>query len=342
MNEWWKEDPLARAARTLDIGRLEEWQRSQFEDRDRLLEFVGNVIEGLAKSESAQRWIARERSAKARGGLLEIREPDDVLGERAVRIITMLVAALTEDEDQLSEGTRDLFADPQGRALVLGGALGAMMSTPYLWKYETWMQAINTSVPEHVVSPSILPAPRMWWALSDRIVLERESGDEILIDDLYVRDAVEGFHVMAVGACGDQVHMQVSGIQYGKRFPQDFPEGDHEAVGSYLSLLAFLNSPYIPKNVRRPSRGLRRASERKDQAELSDVVFVDLRAVASETRRETGEPTEVDWKHRWTVRGHNRAQWYPSEQAHHVIYIAPYVKGPEGAPLLEHVYHVKR
>lgn len=44
----------------------------------------------------------------------------------------------------------------------------------------------------------------------------------------------------------------------------------------------------------------------------------------------------------WIVRGHPRAQWYPSEQVNKLIWIDPYKKGPEGAPFVEAVRHVRR
>lgn len=44
----------------------------------------------------------------------------------------------------------------------------------------------------------------------------------------------------------------------------------------------------------------------------------------------------VQWRHRWLVRAHFRRQPYPSlgEGVYKQILIAPYIKGPEGAPLL--------
>jgi hypothetical protein len=53
------------------------------------------------------------------------------------------------------------------------------------------------------------------------------------------------------------------------------------------------------------------------------------------------EPGRV-YTHRWLVRGHHRAQWYPSLKAHKVVWIAPYIKGPADAPLKMPVYVVKR
>jgi hypothetical protein len=45
------------------------------------------------------------------------------------------------------------------------------------------------------------------------------------------------------------------------------------------------------------------------------------------------EDGEGRYSHRWITRGHWRQQWYPSLQTHRQIWINPYVKGPEGAPL---------
>jgi hypothetical protein len=42
-----------------------------------------------------------------------------------------------------------------------------------------------------------------------------------------------------------------------------------------------------------------------------------------------------EWKHRWTVRMHKVNQWYPSEGKHKVLYRGPYIKGPDGKPMLE-------
>lgn len=46
------------------------------------------------------------------------------------------------------------------------------------------------------------------------------------------------------------------------------------------------------------------------------------------------------YHHRWVVRGHWRKQWYGSQDRHVPIWISPFVKGPDGAPLLggEKVY----
>jgi len=51
-----------------------------------------------------------------------------------------------------------------------------------------------------------------------------------------------------------------------------------------------------------------------------------------------------DFHHQWIVRGHWRQQWYPARQVHRPVWIAPHVKGPEGAPMIggEKVYSLKK
>lgn len=51
-----------------------------------------------------------------------------------------------------------------------------------------------------------------------------------------------------------------------------------------------------------------------------------------------------DYSHQWVVRGHWRQQWHPKRQVHRPVWIAPHIKGPEGAPLIggEKVYAWKR
>lgn len=53
---------------------------------------------------------------------------------------------------------------------------------------------------------------------------------------------------------------------------------------------------------------------------------------------------ESNYQHRWIVRGHWRNHWHPKREVHRPVWIAPHVKGPEGAPMIggEKVYAWKR
>lgn len=97
---------------------------------------------------------------------------------------------------------------------------------------------------------------------------------------------------------------------------------------------------------------------------LADVSQAEApRAVARRLRRAGHEPATVrvielrrpksgggsgesdrEYHHQWIVRGHWRQQWHPKRQVHRPVWIAPHIKGPEGAPLIggEKVYALKR
>lgn len=74
--------------------------------------------------------------------------------------------------------------------------------------------------------------------------------------------------------------------------------------------------------------------------EATSVRVVELR------RRTVGEQGQgvARYRHRWLVKGHWRQHWFPKQKVHRPVWIAPHVKGPEGAPLLggDKVYAWKR
>lgn len=73
------------------------------------------------------------------------------------------------------------------------------------------------------------------------------------------------------------------------------------------------------------------------------VTVIDLRRIEGASR-EPGE-TAVQWSHRWVVRGHWR--WVPcgpGRSERRRVWIAPFVKGPEEAPLIvtDKIYALRR
>lgn len=88
------------------------------------------------------------------------------------------------------------------------------------------------------------------------------------------------------------------------------------------------------------TRAARRRLER--ERDLRDVEPL-VRVVELRTPHYTDAPPasalqeadagSVEWRVRWFVRGHWRRQWHPSLQAHKPLWIAPYIKGPEGLPI---------
>lgn len=91
-----------------------------------------------------------------------------------------------------------------------------------------------------------------------------------------------------------------------------------------------------------PDRGLRRRMQRVNVPD-KPVTVITLRR-----RSPSGDAgAEVEWSHRWVVRGHWRMQRCKDTDGQwttRAIYINPYIKGPEDKPLLvrEHVYGLYR
>lgn len=71
-----------------------------------------------------------------------------------------------------------------------------------------------------------------------------------------------------------------------------------------------------------------------------------IRVIELRRPRSTGGSADSagSYHHQWIVRGHWRNHWHPKRQVHRPVWIAPHVKGPEGAPMLggEKVYALKR
>lgn len=90
--------------------------------------------------------------------------------------------------------------------------------------------------------------------------------------------------------------------------------------------------------VDQPEHVERHARKRAEKVGMNPDVRVvrlrraDYRAAAEREATEAGADGRV-FSVQWVVRGHWRNQWYRTAQAHRPIWIDPYTKGPEGAPL---------
>lgn len=86
-----------------------------------------------------------------------------------------------------------------------------------------------------------------------------------------------------------------------------------------------------------------RSAQRRHRKAGLEPPTVRVYRIQQRERPETTGESQREWHHRWIVRGHWRKQWYPSIQAHRPVWIAPFLKGPDDAPLLggEKVYTVK-
>lgn len=303
------------------------------------------IVAGMLRDAHAQRFLLR---CKATGDN-KVRTADDVLGERITRLAAMVVTADKRPGHMIMRQATTTQVETM--KLI---ARAALLATPYLWTEEVRMGLRGLEVPRHVLSPRVLPQSMSWHTFETGIALggtlehngRKFKGDTA--DAMLVVDRGTGMEIVQFGAMedeetGEECPAVTGGIlKYGSVYPDDF-EGDWKNLATgVLMMLAFLASPFIPKQQMRGSRAARRENQRLGVPETPEdlVTFVILRRPENRRHPSDDPPSTVEWKHRWLVNGHLRAQWYPSEQAHRLIWIAPYLKGPEDAPMLTHAYKV--
>lgn len=126
----------------------------------------------------------------------------------------------------------------------------------------------------------------------------------------------------------------------GKTLGLFFLEGDGVVFGTVphrmlVVLDRLMGSPGLAESTVRKSTAADKKKSKRRQGRRADVRIIDLRKRAKSAVRQVGEARRMNM-HRWIVRGHWRNQACGAGmQDRRMIYIAPYVKGPDGAPLLE-------
>jgi len=285
-------------------------------------------------------------------------QPWQALGERLAVALTLASVGTSES----------IYANARFDPLFLGGAItdeefGLQMAIlllnaqVYLWQSVIDRAVRSYPLPPHVISRRAMPYPVLFFSFQAAArVLEDADGpvngvyetNWMLLNStglsmqmLCDKTSVDG---------SDGVEFVGGNVLYQHRYPDDIPEGTQRlAATRLLQQLAFINSPYVETNSHLAQRQLRKAVERAGYGRMDD----DLSTVRTVLLRRpdptkqpkspaSPSPTGKVWHHHWWVTAHNKAQWYPSEQAHHVILIGEHVKGDLSKPLLEKVYVVNR
>lgn len=116
--------------------------------------------------------------------------------------------------------------------------------------------------------------------------------------------------------------------------------GAFDVFGMLITLSLLMGQSLASDEQIEPDRAARKRLRRRN-AEPGPVRVITLRRPRSNTSDEGGGR---EYHHQWIARGHWRQQWHPKRQVHRPVWIAPHVKGPEGAPLIggEKVYSLKR
>lgn len=235
--------------------------------------------------------------------------------------------------------TRDQWTDDVLSSLLL--------SRPYLWRTSV-IDLIKTA-PEHPpveITRELLPYPVMFWSYETGMgTIDGQSGHEMGTSDwMMLRHIPQGIMLYVHLETPERPYFVAAGSwKYGDHFPGDITNiPSRRAVNRVLSMLAFLNSPYVEATDQQVPRHFRRQTEQRASATPARMTVVSLRR-ATERAVRAYESASREWRHRWWVSGHFRQQPYgPGRHQVRTVWIAPYLKGPADMPVLEKVYDVKR
>jgi hypothetical protein len=227
---------------------------------------------------------------------------------------------------------QDWLREPRMR---LSAAWAVLSAVPVLWPDELLQAALALELPPHVVAEDVLPYPGMYWCF------QRPRGNDAEFAAFLV-EAVDGAaEVIGLsgvrGNGGIELTLRLR-VPFGRRWPDDFE--DPGSAATILKLLAFMNSRFTVDEAERLSRADRKLIDPEHA-----VHVVRLRSPepsGGPSSASAGEARGSRYSHRFIVRGHYRAQWYSSIQAHRVRWIAPFLKGPPDAPLLQPAVRVQR
>jgi len=255
--------------------------------------------------------------------------PAMALGERKLVVLAIASRAdLVLEYDTLSDLPKDVQS--------LGLAMSLNFAPVYLWRGPILAEVNAMTLPPHTIHREICPMPLMFWTFEN--ALDQHDGREIYWV-LLMATTDEWMNVYIGGSRGQVPFVNGGSVRYGTRYPDDQAAVNLTFI---LKCLAFLNSPYTVTERESPTRAERREWAHDNAGRPGpDVSVIKLRVPEKEMGSVSAGGTKGR-HHHWWVRSHLRAQWYPKDQAHKVIWIPPHIRGDLDKPLLQHVYEVAR
>ena len=308
---------------------------SQFPDDqiDRAVAFLGRCVMSDPLFTRYIKYLAGRKDAT-------VSEPWHAQADRLSAVMATLTAPLLSN---------DLAPDDR---VALAAVI--LESQVYLWRSDIFDMAYMMPLPRHTISRELTPYNQMFFTFEHgRSVSDAAGGGGSHMGALYWIQLQAGDNGIAL-LNGVQKHpklgtcMAISHIPYGAIYPDDFTDLSRASSGLALRLLAFLSSPFIQTTTHAYDRGTLAVLDHAftgapdHSADLTSVVV--LRREAADALKQYDDDTAAGriYTHRWWVSGHLRAQWYPSQKAHRLVWIAPYLKGPEDGELIQKTYAVIR
>lgn len=255
-----------------------------------------------------------------------------------------------------------------------GIATDLVTATPFLWEPDMVGKSLADTILSNKKSPilyrSLMPLPNMFWYLHNtqiplKEVFENgEEGRKFRIGFVHLREqytdngepwgiAVGLYDPGQIGTNGKFSAMMSAGfLGYGHSTdipPYDLPgnqKSQHNPLYLVVRMLEFLKT-HAEVRTERLSHADRKYNFRDHRSTVKqklrpEICVITLRTPEPQPVTVEQEARNIEWSHRWVVRGHSRNQYYPSTGEHRTIWIESYEKGPEDKPFHTPLYHVKQ
>lgn len=287
--------------------------------------------------------------------------------------LEMQFAAANVAQRALFSGAKVVQDDGKYRAMLSTTTVYLPMATAYTWSADVFtaiFMAAKTIPSNSTLTRSLLPPSlHSWWwfeaqtpyvgygiedddlhAIGGLLLATRDEDDCLDITTFGIdkeRARLSPFPatrwVWPFGASIDSVHEKHPAHHLGERTDQSRLHVEHFGR-IILAALTWLQQRIIVTSLGQIERHRKKQIAREhDVAPPSDVKVIQLRRTESQPSLQKSGIEAVDWSCRWIVGGHWRNQPYKDERK--LIYIMPYVKGPEDKPLKvpsQTVYSVSR
>jgi hypothetical protein len=266
------------------------------------------------------------------------------------------------------------LVDPEKADQVFPGQINAdgmrllQRAEVFSWTADTSRAAFLASrtIPgDSVITHTMLPAPACWWFFEEPLalrwspVIEEPATCSAMVVSSALDQGLHGEATIMLGMlyefydvpagrllvpCG--WFTATEGETLNSLHARHIKAGS-SAVQTFRFVLAacvWLRQRILTLGLGHIERHRRKQLAREHQQPMpSDVKVIQLRRLESSPQARTGDAEPVDWSCRWIVNGHWRNQPYKGDRK--LIYIMPFVKGPEDKPLrvpTHTVYQVDR
>ena len=241
--------------------------------------------------------------------------------------------------------------EEEGMAPRLFAYHSVKSAVTYLWRNEILKMAESLPIPPHTLPEGMLPYPMMYWTYQgdrDTKITNLDTGEST---EVAVQAELVWYTPPGIIQSGLLVDKEENGVpivslipklplRIGSKWPDDYSEDEQKSLSPLLAKLSFLNSPYVENEKEILPRPIRREIARSSASGTEPKIHVVK--LREESTPGGANVTGRKYKSKWWVRAHIRAQWFPSQKGHKLIWIREHLKGRSDSPMIHKIYDVRQ